>query len=369
MSLREKLSLYNVELPLERASTIPSLWYYDEEVHQSEIKNVFLENWIWAGRTDQLSEPGSFFTLDIGPEPVLVVRDKEGMNRALSNVCRHRAARVMPQACGKANYFQCRYHGWTYDLTGRLKGAPEFDGVEDFYKDENNLPPWRLGEIGNFVFVNGSKSPEQSLSDFLFPFTERAGLTRLSNMKFVGRKEYDIRCNWKIFVDNYLDGGYHVNTLHPSLAGLIDYSKYRTEISRYTSVQISPLRGTPKDPELSKVRGGDAAYYWWVYPNLMFNLYDGLMDINAVFPVAPDRCKVIFDFFFDKTETKEDQELIHQSLEVAHQIQLEDLEICEEVQRNLRSRSYDTGRFSVKREGGGHHFHQMLARELQSQFA
>ena len=365
MSVREKLGLFNTELPLERASTIPAIWYYDPEIYDAEIKHLFLKNWIWAGRMDQLSEPGCYFTLDIGPEPVLVAKDREGMVRAFSNVCRHRAARVVPQTCGKSQYFQCRYHGWTYDLSGRLKGTPEFDGVENFYKEEHSLPGWKLSHFGNFVFVNAGQSPEQSLNDFLYPFAERVSSLGLDKMKFVARKEYDMKCNWKIFVDNYLDGGYHVNTLHPSLAGLIDYSNYRTEIARHTSVQVSPRRPVPKDSSIAEVRAGDAAYYWWVYPNLMLNIYEGLMDINVVIPTGPDSCKVIFDFFFEDAQSDK----IARSLEVAHQIQLEDLEICEEVQRNLHSRSFQTGRFSVRREGGGHHFHLMLARELQSNFA
>ncbi len=366
MSLREKLALFNPDLPLERAKTIPSLWYWDPEIYQAEIKHTFLQNWIWAGREDQLPEAGTFFTLDVGPEPVIVSKDREGMSRAFSNVCRHRAARVMPKACGRANFFQCRYHGWTYDLAGKLKGAPEFEGVESFFREENNLPGWKLGTWKNFHFVNGNQNVSQPLSDFLFPFSERTAGLGMERMKFVARKEYEMKCNWKIFIDNYLDGGYHVNTLHPSLAGLINYAEYRAEIARNTVVQISPMRQQPKDASLAEVRGGDAAYYWWIYPNLMVNIYQGLMDINVVYPIAPDRCRVVFDFFFEDTEGEDAQRKISKSLEVAHQIQMEDLEISEEVQRNLHSRSYDTGRFSGRREGGGHHFHQLLARELSS---
>lgn len=368
MSLRDKLSVFQHELPLERARTIPSQWYLDAEIYDAEIRQVFLKNWIWAGRADQLTEPGQFFTLDIGPEPVLVAKDKEGIARAFSNVCRHRAARVVPAACGKANYFQCRYHGWTYDLAGRLKGTPEFDGVEDFYREENNLPAWKLGLSDGSYFVNGSGAPAESLKDFLYPFSQRVQDRGIQRMKFVARKEYEMNCNWKIFIDNYLDGGYHVNTLHPSLAGLINYAEYRTEIARQTVVQISPLRANPKDAAVAAVRSGDAAHYWWLYPNLMVNLYAGLMDINIVYPIAPNRCKVVFDFFFEDTEGEAAQAKIAQSLEVAHQIQLEDLQICEEIQRNLNSRTFDTGRFSARREGGGYHFHQLLASDLLSPF-
>ena len=143
----------------------------------------------------------------------------------------------------------------------------------------------------------------------------------IESLHFVERREYELDCNWKVFVDNYLDGGYHVNTVHPGLAGVLDYAQYRTEIAGNTSVQISPLRppsasstvqpfnsstppSQPEAPEASvgKVRTGDMAYYWWVFPNFMMNIYQGVMDTNLVLPLSPDRCRVIFEFYFADTE-------------------------------------------------------------------
>src|SRR5205807_2020466 len=166
----------------------------------------------------------------------------------------------------------------------------------------------------------------------------------------------------------YLDGGYHVNTVHPGLAGVLDYGQYRTEIAGWTSVQISPLRpaDTGRDnAAVAAVRTGTSAYYWWVFPNFMLNLYQGVMDTNLVLPLGPDRCRVVFDFYFADTEGPEAERFIADSIAVAERIQHEDVGVCEEVQRGLASRSYDTGRFSVRREAAGYHFHQLLARVLR----
>jgi choline monooxygenase len=184
----------------------------------------------------------------------------------------------------------------------------------------------------------------------------------------VARREYRLACNWKVFVDNYLDGGYHVNTVHPGLAGVLDYAHYRTEVAGHTSVQTSPLRPPEAQPAgaVGQVRTGATASYWWVFPNLMLNLYEGVMDTNLVLPLGPDACRVVFDFYFAHTEGPEAEHFLRQSMEVAHQIQLEDVGICEEVQRGLASRSFDTGRFSVRREEAGYHFHRLLARRLQA---
>src|SRR5262249_2267590 len=178
---------------------------------------------------------------------------------------------------------------------------------------------------------------------------------------------YDLACNWKVYVDNYLDGGYHVNTVHPGLAGVLDYTQYRTEVAGNTSVQISPIKppGQGADATVAGVRTGGEAKHGRDFPNFMPNLYAGVMDTNLVLPLGPDRCRVVFDFFFAQTEGEAAARYMQESMAVAHQIQLEDSGICEEVQRGLGSRSFDTGRFSVRREVAGYHFHQLLARRLQ----
>jgi choline monooxygenase len=363
-TLADKLNAFDATLPLSRARTIPSAWYFDPEIYALERREVFGGAWHWAARADQLREPRSFVTIDIAGEPILLVRDEQGTLRALHNVCRHRAAQVINEPEGKVSKLRCRYHGWTYDLTGKLRGTPEFDGVEEFCKDEQGLPALAVDTWGPFVFVHQG-TPRQSLADFLKPLPERTANMRLEQMHFVGRKDYVLDCNWKVFVDNYQDGGYHVNTVHPGLAGALDYAHYRTEIAGNTSVQISPIKPAA-DATVGKVRTGANAYYWWIFPNLMINLYEGVMDTNLVLPLGPDRCRVIFDFYFADTSPAA-QKFIADSMAVAHQVQMEDQGVCEEVQRGLKSRSYDTGRFSVKRESGGYHFHQLLARRLRAE--
>jgi len=367
-SLLDILLQFDPDRPLERAVTIPSAWYFDNEIAELERRAVFGDTWQVVGRADQVAEPESFFTADVAGEPIVVVRDEEGILRGFYNVCRHRAARVAIEPEGRAKKLRCRYHGWTYDLAGRLRGTPEFDSVADFRREDNGLTPINVAAWGPLICVHLSK-PASSLEDYLAPLPQRTAKLELDRLHFVERRDYRLACNWKVFVDNFLDGGYHVNTIHPGLAGVIDYSHYRTEIAGQTSVQISPLKSSSaksgNDAGLSKVRAGEAAYYWWVFPNFMMNTYQGVMDTNLVLPLGPDNCRVIMDFYFAEKEGTEAKAFIAQSLDVAHQIQLEDVGICEDVQRGLASRSYDTGRFSVRREAAGYHFHQLLARRLR----
>jgi choline monooxygenase len=362
-SLQAKLSQFDPDLPLERGRTIPALWYSDPEVHAAECCSVFGATWQAVGRADQVRRPGDFFTADVAGEPVVVVRGDDGELRAFFNVCRHRAARVVPDEAGHATRLRCRYHGWTYDLCGRLRGTPEFDGVADFRREDNGLPPVAVDVWGPLVWVHLGPRPAP-LAQYLAPLPERAAPLKLDALRFAARREYRLACNWKVFVDNYLDGGYHVNTVHPGLAGVLDYSQYRTELAGNTAVQISPLKSS-SDAGVSGVRAGDNAYYWWVFPNLMLNAYEGVMDTNLVLPLSPDACRVVFDFYFADSDGPEAQAFAARSMKVGHQIQLEDVGICEEVQRGLASRSYDSGRFSVRREAAGYHFHRLLARQLR----
>lgn len=363
-ALAEKLRAFDAALPLSHARTLPSNWYFDADIYAAECRHVFGNSWLMAGRSDQVREPGSFFTAEIAGEPILVLRDQQGVLRAFSNVCRHRAAQVINQPEGKVTKLRCRYHGWTYDLAGQLRGTPEFDGVADFCREEQGLPPLAVAAWGPLIFVHLQAPPPQPLDEYLEPLTTRTTALGIEQLHFVRRSEYELACNWKVFVDNYQDGGYHVNTVHPGLAGALDYAHYRTEPLGNTCVQISPIKPSD-DPTVKAVRSGDNAYYWWIFPNLMVNIYQGVMDTNLVLPLGPDHCKVIFDFYFADTLGQAAAKFMADSMAVAHQVQLEDMEVCGEVQRGLKSRSYSTGRFSVKREAGGYYFHQLLARKLQ----
>lgn len=354
-------------LPLEQASTIPAEWYTSPEVYRLEQARLWNNSWICAGRTDQVIKAGDFFTLEVAGEPILVVRGEDGVLRGFFNVCRHRAARIATSACGNTDRLRCPYHGWTYDLRGHLKGVPEFDGVAGFKREENGLPEVKVETWGPLVFVHLGQ-PATSLQDALQPMPEKLQSFHIDQLHCVGRKEYILQCNWKVFIDNYLDGGYHVNAIHPSLAGVLDYKNYKTECFQYTSVQSSPLRAPQAgdDQGAAQVRTGQQAAYWWVFPHLMLNAYEGVMDTNVVYPLGPDRCKVIFDFYFPKDDlSPEARNRQQQSIQVADQIQAEDVGICEDVQRGLLSRSFDTGRYSVRREQGVHHFHCLLASQLQ----
>jgi choline monooxygenase len=362
-SLQEILDSYNDQAALQDACTIPASWYTDERIAELERRHVFGGTWQVVAGVDQLKQPGQFVTRELAGEPIVVVRGSDGHLRAFYNVCRHHAAAVVTEAEGSASVFRCPYHGWSYGLDGCLKGAPEFDGVCNFDRTQNGLLPVQVAAWEHFVFVN--LDPAAGLLEtFLGRLVQRVEPLMLSQVKFFERRTYLLNCNWKVFVDNYLDGGYHVPHLHKALNSVLDYRQYTIENQDRYCLQSSPMVSSDVDAPTSASRQGDRAWYFWQYPNFMMNLYQGYMDTNLVLPDGVDRCKVIFDFYFDDV-SQPAAEKNRQSIAVGERVNDEDVGICESVQRGLHSRAYGAGRLSVRREAGEHLFHRLLANDLK----
>ena len=355
------LNDFQFDQRLAYAQTLPAAWYADAQMLAREKNEVFAQTWQLAGRADQVTVPGDYFTLTIADEPIIVVRGADQKLRALSNVCRHRAGPVT-EGAGQRRVFQCGYHGWTYALDGRLLGTPEFDGVECFSKAAHSLPEFSVAEWGGLIFVRLDKGGE-SLAKVLADLPARLAQRDLTEMKFAVRKDWYVDCNWKVYVDNYLEG-YHIPLVHPALNRELDYSRYRTETKRFSSIQHAPVRRHAatriRADENTDENTDDEAQYFWLFPNLMLNVYPDNYSTNLIVPLGPERTLTIFEWFFRDPESVAVQEKIRQTVAFSDEIQLEDIRICETIQRHLKSRTYSTGRYSVKRENGVHHFHGLL---------
>jgi choline monooxygenase len=363
-TLMEILSSYNESAALAEAYTIPALWYTDARVARLENENVFARTWQAIARADQLESPGQYVTATVAGEPIVVVRGGDSQLRAFCNVCRHHAMIVMNEPCGHAQHLRCPYHGWTYSLEGELRGVTEFDGVCHFERARNGLAPVRVESWENFVFVN-LDSHAAPLQDFLGALVGLARPLGFRNLKFVERRTYTLQCNWKVYADNFLDGGYHVPHMHKGLNSVLDYTNYTIENVDRCCVQSSPVSvDGNSEASAAATRKGDRAFYFWQYPNFMLNWYEGYLDTNLVIPLAVDRSEVIFDFYFGDTSAAQ-MPYIRESIGVSERVQQEDIVICEAVQRGLGSRAYQAGRLSVRREAGEHLFHRLLAADLK----
>jgi choline monooxygenase len=364
--VRDEVARFDPSIPLEAAWLPPKSWYNDGRFFELERDTVFRNHWLIAARADQFVKTGDYVAGSIAGEPYVVVRGEDGALRAFYNVCRHHAAQVAVGA-GCAESLVCPYHGWTYALDGRLTRAPELGAVKDFDRDKFGLVPMRVASWCGLVFICMADNP-RSITDDLTEVGTRLNAMSVDGLTFVARRQYTLACNWKVYVDNYLDGGYHVSYLHKGLAGQLDLDSYQTEIFERYSIQsgagaAGKKEGMPGSDFAERI--GDRVLYAWLYPNLMINRYGPMMDTNWVVPRGHDETQVIFDYYFTP-ETANDNEFVEKSLAASDVVQLEDVAICESVQKGLGSSSYDQGRYSAKLEQGEHHFHRLLAEDFRS---
>jgi choline monooxygenase len=361
-SVKEIVDAYQ-EQPLAEASTPPCAWYIDPRILDLEQRTVFSQSWQFAGRVDQLAGPGQYVTHEIAGAPIAIVRGNDGALRGFHNVCRHHAAAVLTQPQGQVPHLRCPYHGWTYDLEGQLVLTPEFGGVANFDRSTHGLAPVQLATWQGWVFVKlagGEPALEEFLAKDLVGRFESLNLGRL---RWLEQRRYALHCNWKVFIDNYLDGGYHVPHIHGGLNSVLDYNSYTIETGEQFCLQSSLMEPLKGEATMASVRKGRRAYYYWIYPNFMINVYEDVMDTNLVIPRAVDQTDVIFDYYFADVSNRARENNLA-SIAVSEQIQAEDAAICESVQRGLSSRRYSTGRLSVRREAGEHLFHRLLHADL-----
>lgn len=344
--------------PIEKAQTIPSAWYTSKDVLNFEKEHVFSSNWQLACHQNQLPEPGDMITLEVADNPILIVRNQENELRAFYNVCKHRGGPVAVKK-GTTSVLQCQYHGWTYLLDGSLRGVPDFKKVDLFDKKDFGLEAIKLKTWQGLVFISFSDKI-YSLNKLLEGIDKRINPIDLSALFHYSDETYTVDCNWKVYVDNFLEG-YHIPIVHPELAKMLDYSKYKTEISPWYSLQHSPIKG---DQNLYKSDGGEAFYYF-IFPNMMFNILPGRLQTNVVRPVSETKTEVRFSYFYEDIESPKAQKVIEDDIAYSDKVQQEDIEICELVQKGLGSKAYDKGRFSVKREQGVYHFQSLLKKVLK----
>ena len=360
----DSISLFNYEPNLARAETIPAAWYIDPAMLDEERRLVFGRSWQYAGPLEDVSAPGSFAAVDVCGVPVVLTRDVDGTLRAFYNVCRHRAGTVA-RGRGERKTLQCAYHAWTYGLDGCLRATPEFDGVENFDRAEHGLLAIRVETWGPFVFVNTS-GDAPSLAEVLGDIPEETRSMNFEAMRRHERRDYVLDANWKLYVDNYLEG-YHVPTAHPGLNRELEYSQYRVETHRWYSRQYAPLKPVSDDvTQRQYVPAGadDRAWYYWLFPNFMLNICMGQLQINVIVPLAHDRTLTVFEWYLPRDADAQMLERYEASKRFSHEIQVEDIQLCEDVWRNMNSGAYDRGRFSVKRENGVHHFQGLLCEML-----
>lgn len=350
-----------VDADISKAQTLPTSFYLDEHYFREAQEKIFAKSWQFVGDTDRVKEPGWVTPInlleDYLDEPLVLSRDKEGKIHCLSNVCTHRGNLIVEQPC-KLNEIRCKYHGRRFHLDGRFLSMPEFKEVKDFPSDADNLTNLPLFQWGKMLFTAiNSPSPAEP---FFKEIMERVSWMPLD--EFVFRpdlsKDYFVDAHWALYCENYLEG-FHIPFVHAGLNAVIDYKNYEVELFPYSCLQVGVAKNDemvfdlpPSSPDYGK---NIAAYYFWVFPNMMFNFYPWGLSVNVIDPLAIDRTKVsMLSYVWDENKLR-----LGAGSDL-HKVELEDEEIVQNVQKGIRSRYYKFGRYSVTREPGTHHFHRLI---------
>src|SRR6266404_1755529 len=357
------LDFQNIDSNIARAWTLPAGLYVDPSAAAEEKQKIFSRTWQVIGHHDQVAKPGDYFTAQLIGEPLLIVRGADLQLRGFYNVCRHRAG-PPAEGCGSRKLFRCIYHGWTYNLDGTLNHATEIEGVEGFKPEDFALAPVRCEAWFNLVFVNLDPNAPPILAAF-GELPSQAERFPFQTMKLFERRTYDMKCNWKTYVDDYLEG-YHLPTVHPGLNRELDFNAYTVEPYARHMRQFSPIRDTqPGDatPRRYLEAGqGLTTDYFWAFPNWMLNCYPDNVSLNLILPLEPERSLAIFEFYLPEQDLG--TAAAKESVRFSDEVQREDIAICQAVQKNLHSRSYQRGRFRVKLEKGVHALHRMHANAM-----
>jgi choline monooxygenase len=339
--LEDSMTDFYIDPDIRKAKTISSSFYVDERNFELSKEKIFSRTWQYAGRVDEFDglKPVTLLKgfLD---EPVLLTKSGQWIG-CVSNVCTHRGKILVEEPC-KASLIRCGYHGRRFDLGGRFLSMPEFDDVEDFPSEDDNLRKVPFAVRGGFIFA--SIDPVASFREFVDDSATRLDDVEPDALKLVSTREFEVDAHWALYCENYLEG-FHIPFVHKSLNEIVDYGTYTTETFRYSSLQT----GFDGD-------GAIAGRYLFVFPNLMFNFYPWGVSVNVVRPVSPTHSVVEF-----LTYVSDESKMGSGAGADLDRVELEDEAVVESVQKGIRSRFYSHGRYSPTREQGTHHFHRLIA--------
>jgi choline monooxygenase len=349
---------YAVDPDITVASTMDAAFYRDEEAFALARERIFARGWQWIGDLADVAESGSLapraLLSGFLDEPLLLARDAQGRLRCLSNVCTHRGNILVGERRANAKDIRCGYHSRRFDLSGRMIFMPEFGEAKNFPSSSDDLPAVAFATWGNHGFA--ALDPVAPLDAFLSDVAARLPWVPTDELRSdpASSRDYVVHAHWALYVENYLEG-FHIPFVHPGLSQAVDSATYADELFRYSSLQIAQARKGEAAFEPQGGRERVAAYYAWIFPNLMLNVYPWGLSVNRVVPEAIDRTRVEFRAYV-RDEAKRDSG----AGAALHEVEMEDETVVEAVQRGVRSRFYRAGRYSPTRERGTHHFHRLL---------
>ena len=354
---------YAVDPDITVAATLDAAFYREENTFALARERIFARTWQWIGDLADVTAPRSLSPRTLLPglldEPLLLARDAAGTLRCLSNVCTHRGNVLVREPRIGASDIRCGYHSRRFDLAGHMTFMPEFGEAKNFPSPADDLPAVAFATWQDHGFA--AIDPAAPLDAFIGDLTGRVSTLPIAQFEPdpASSRDYVVRGHWALYVENYLEG-FHIPFVHPGLDQAVDYASYADELFRYSTLQVA--RARDGETGFEREDGGEriAAYYAWIFPNLMLNFYPWGLSVNRVVPEAVDRTRVEFRSYVRDVARRD-----RGAGGALHQVELEDEAVVEAVQRGVRSRFYRGGRYSPKRERGPHHFHRLICQFMR----
>jgi Rieske 2Fe-2S family protein len=343
------------------ALTLPAEYYVDVNYFKREMDALFGRMWICAGRTEQVERSGQFFVREVVGESLIVTRSPSAEVRAFYNVCRHRGTKLCPEMTGVfAGSIQCPYHAWTYDLDGRLIGAPHMDEVPHFRKEEYPLHQVHADVWDGHIFLNLSSDPG-ALGGQLADLPAKFRPWQMEQLRLGHRIVYDVKANWKLLIQNYSEC-LHCPNLHPALNKLSHYLSGENEPLRATymggrmdlrpGVATLSMDGTCPREFLPGLSEGDQrrVYYYAIFPNMLLSLHPDYMLVHTLWPMAPDRTVNICEWHFHPQTLATAGFTAADAIEFWDMTNRQDWHVCELSQAGIGSRAYTPGPYSNRED-------------------
>lgn len=348
------MTRFEIDSDIRKARTLPAEFYLEEEWFARSLDSIFALSWQFIGLEKEISNllPVTLLEGSLG-EPALMVREGDSI-RCLSNVCTHRGKLLVEKACD-ADLIRCGYHGRRFSLEGKFLSMPEFEGVEGFPSEDDHLRELPSGVWNGFVFAG--IAPFFPLEEALKPLAKAAEGFEFSGLKPAGSRSYSVNAHWALYCENYLEG-FHIPYVHPELNRAVDYTTYSTELFSRSSLQTGRARESVEKGE-APFAGGVEALYYFIFPNTMVNIYPWGISVNVVLPRGPAETDVRY-----LTYVGDESRLGTGAGADLDGVELEDQAVVESVQKGIRSRFYDRGRYSPAKETGTHHFHRLISSAL-----
>lgn len=354
---------FNLSNDISSAFTLPASFYTDTTIFNQLKDKVFSKSWQLIGDENKIKTENTVYPFvfieHFLEEPLVLSKDEKGHVYCLSNVCTHRG-NILVNNSQRCKTITCSYHGKRFALNGDFISMPECEGMKNFPSEKDNLPKLPLKKWKSFLFT--TLFDEIDFDDLIKPLEDRVGWMPFKNLIFDKSRsqEYLVKANWALYCDNYLEG-FHIPIVHPDLNKVLNYQAYETHLFKWCNLQIGISNGgehvfdlPESSPDFGKLV---AAYYYWIFPNMMFNFYPWGISVNIVKPIHTELTKVSY-----LTYVWDESKLSAGAGGNIDKVEREDQQIVENVQKGVKSRLYKQGRYSPKMEKGVHHFHTLLAK-------